>query len=355
MGQSAPMRRRLALLARAASPMGLALLLAACASDAPQDTLDPAGPSARTIDNLFIPVFWVAVVVFVLVEGIIVYAVVRFRRRDGDADRAEDPPQLHGNIRLEVGWTVLPALILAVIAVFTVPTIFALSEQPDDALEVKVEGQKYWWGFTYPDQPLVPGGGIVTANELHVPAGRPVSLELRSNDVIHSFWVPRLNGKRDVVPGRVQTWSLEADRPGVYSGQCAEYCGTSHANMRIKVVAHDAAGWEGWVGDMQQDPVPPDSGPAAEGFALFAQRGCAGCHQVDGSYEEVAPDAPPAPNLTHLFARDCFAGCTYDLNDRNEMEAWLRDPQRKPGSLMVIGELTEEDIDKLYAYLRTLD
>lgn len=333
------------------------VVLAGCASDAPQDMLQPEGPYARTLDNLFNPIFWVAVLVFVVVEGVIVYSVVKWRHR-GDADGGEMPAQLHGNTRLEIGWTILPALVLAGVAVFTVPVIFELNAEPvkGEALEVDVTGAQFWWGYDYPAQPdFGITDGIVTANELHIPAGQRVYLTLESVDVIHSFWAPKLNGKRDVVPGRTHHWLLEADEPGVYSGQCAEFCGLSHANMRLKVVAHDAAGWDAWVEDMQQEPVEPVSGLAAEGFTLFQQRGCSGCHVVEGAYDEVADDAPAAPDLTHLFSRDCFAGCIYDLNDRNELEAWLRDPQRKAGSKMVIGELTEADIDALYAYLETLE
>jgi cytochrome c oxidase subunit 2 len=334
-----------------------ALAVAGCADDAPNDTLDPAGPEAETIADLSNYVFIVAGVVFVIVQALIVYAVLKFRRRRDDTDE-ELPDQIHGNIRLELGWTILPALVLGLVALFTVPVIFDLNDEPEGAMQVDVWGQKYWWGYEYPDQELVPGGGIVTANELHIPAGEPVYLTLRSRDVIHSFWTPRLNGKRDVVPGRTHTWTIEADEPGVYAGQCGEYCGTSHANMNLKVVAHDAEGFARWVEDNQEpaeELAEDDESPEGLGYALFQQRGCAGCHEVDGVWEEVAEDAPPAPNLTHLYDRECFAGCIYDLNDRNEVEAWLRNPQRKAGSLMVIGELTEEDIDNLYAYLRTLE
>lgn len=330
----------------------LALALAGCAADAPQDSLDPAGPAARSIDGLFQPVMVVAAIVFVVVQVLIVVMVVKFRRREETEDTF--PDQLHGNTRLEVGWTILPALVLAVVAVFTVPVIFELNEEPDEALRVDVTGSKYWWAYEYEDQDLVPGGGIVTANELHIPAGEPVYLSMTSTDVIHSFWAPRLNGKRDVVPGRIHTWTMEADEPGVYSGQCAEFCGTSHANMRLKVVAHDAAGWDAWVASQQELPEIPTEGAAAQGYEVFGQL-CATCHVVDGQYDEVADTSPNSPNLTHLFSRDCFAGCIYDLNDRNEVEAWLRNPQRKAGSLMVIGALSEEQIDQLYAYLTTLD
>jgi cytochrome c oxidase subunit 2 len=336
---------------RWAGLVGLALVLAACASDAPQDSLDPAGPEARQIDNLFNPVMIVAAIVFFLVQGLILFAVIKFRRKEGDD---EFPDQVHGNTRLEIGWTILPALVLGVVAIFTVPVIFDLMDEPEDALQIEVTGQKYWWGYTYGEGSGATERAFSTANELHIPVDTPVFLTLHSNDVIHSFWAPRLNGKRDVVPGRTHTWTLQADEPGAYSGQCAEFCGTSHANMRLKVVAHTQADYETWLQQQQAEPAVPASGAEAVGHELFQQKGCAGCHAVDGQWDEVAEDSPPAPNLTHLFSRTCFAGCIYDL-DRNELEAWLRDPQRKAGSLMVIGELSEAEIDNLYAYLRTLE
>jgi cytochrome c oxidase subunit 2 len=331
------------------------VFLTSCAKDAPQDIFQPEGKYARKIDNLQRPIFYIAGVVFVLVEALIVIAIIKYRQRPSDDEDAL-PDQLHGNFKLEIGWTILPALILAVVAAVTLPVIFDLASKPKDALDVTVYGQKYWWGYEYPGQEQfgIAEKGIRTANELHIPAGVTVDMTLRSRDVIHSFWAPKLNGKRDVVPGRVHHWKLEADKPGVYSGQCAEFCGTSHAFMRIKVVAHDKASWDTWVATMQAPDEKPTSGLAAEGYELFNQKGCKGCHQIDGEYEEVASDAPAAPNLTKLFTRDCFAGCIYDLDDRNELEAWLRNPQRKAGSLMVIGQLNEEEIDRLYAYLSTL-
>ncbi|MEN3274070.1 MAG: cytochrome c oxidase subunit [Actinomycetota bacterium] len=331
------------------------LFLTACAKDAPQDIFQPEGKYARKIDHLQRPVFYIAGVVFVLVEALVVIAIVKFRQKPDD-DEDELPAQMHGNFKLEIGWTIVPALILAVVAAVTMPVIFELTSTPKQALQVNVYGQKYWWGYEYPGQTQygIEKAGIRTANELHIPAGVTVEMTLRSRDVIHSFWAPKLNGKRDVVPGRTHYWKLEADHPGVYSGQCAEFCGTSHAFMRIKVVAHDQASWQKWVEEMQVPSTKPTSGLAAEGYELFAQKGCKGCHQIDGQYEEVAKDSPAAPNLTKLFTRDCFAGCIYDLDDRNELEAWLRNPQRKAGSLMVIGQLNEDEIDRLYAYLSTL-
>ena len=338
----------------AALGLALTVVLAGCASNAPQDTLKPAGKYSREIDHLFKPVFLVAVVVFVLVQGLVLFSVLKFRRKKDDDD-TEFPNQIHGSTKLEIGWTILPAVILGAVAIFTIPVLFDLNSHPKDSMNVTVYAQKYWWGYQYTPQT---GYGIdkeiTTANELHIPAKTKIYLTLESKDVIHSFWAPRLNGKHDVVPGRKHTWLLEADQPGVYSGQCAEFCGTSHANMRLKVVVHDQAGWAKWVQTMETPDQKPTSGLAAEGYDLFQQKGCSGCHQIDGEYQETKAGNPPAPNLTKLFTRDCFAGCIYDLNDRNEVEAWLRNPQRKAGSLMVIGQLSEPEIDRLYAYLQTL-
>jgi cytochrome c oxidase subunit 2 len=332
--------------------LALTLIVAGCASNAPQDTLKPAGKYSRQIDHLFKPVFMIAVLVFVFVEGLVLVAVIKFRRKDDDD--GEFPSQLHGNFKLEIGWTILPAVILAAVAAVSIPVLFDLNSHPKHAMNVHVTAQKYWWAYDYsPQGAFGIDKQITTANELHIPAGIPIYLTLTSKDVIHSFWAPRLNGKHDVVPGRVHTWLLEADKPGVYSGQCAEFCGTSHANMRLKVVAHDPASWTKWVTTMEAPDVKPTSGLAAEGYALFQAKGCSGCHRVDGQWNEVAKSSPSAPNLTKLFTRDCFAGCIYDLNDRNEVEAWLRNPQRKAGSLMKIGQLSEDEIDRLYAYLRT--
>ncbi|MCU1378794.1 MAG: cytochrome c oxidase subunit [Acidimicrobiales bacterium] len=336
--------------------LALTLIVAGCASNAPQDTLKPEGKYARQIDNLFKPVFLIAVVVFILVEGLVLFSVLKYRRRSDDLDEPADfPEQIHGSTKLEIGWTILPAVVLGLVAIVTIPVIFTLNSHPKGSMDITVTGQKYWWAYDYPTQPDVGiTKAITTANELHIPAGKTVYLSLKSKDVIHSFWAPRLNGKRDVVPGRVHTWLLQADKPGVYSGQCAEFCGTSHANMRLKVVAHDPASWDKWVATMEAPLTKPTSGLAAEGYTLFQQKGCSGCHKVDGQWDEVAAGNPSAPNLTKLFTRDCFAGCIYNLDDRNELEAWLRNPQRKAGSLMKIGQLSEDEIDRLYAYLQTL-
>ena len=215
----------------------LALALAGCASDAPQDTFKPEGPQARHIDNLIIPVFAVAGVVFVVILAGCLYIALKFRARDDD-DYDDMPKQIHGNVKAEIGWTIIPALILVGVAVPTVVGVFKLNEDPPpDALHVEVIGQQWWWEYRYDIDDDGQFDDIVTANDLVIPAGREVALTITARDVIHSFWVPRLNGKRDAVPNRDHPWKLEADEPGEFLGQCTEYCGLSHAEMRIKAIA----------------------------------------------------------------------------------------------------------------------
>ena len=334
--------RRLSRLRLAAPLLGLALFTSACAANAPQDTNRPEGPIARQLDRLFDPVFLVAAVIFVLVQGLVLYVSIRYRSRS-DADA---PKQIHGHTALEITWTIIPALILAVIGVFTVATVFDINEieKGPDVLTVDVVGHQWWWEYDYKDL------DIVTANELHIPTGRRVELNLKSVDVIHSFWAPRLAGKVDVVPGRVNTMALEADRPGVYLGQCVEFCGIAHSRMRLRVVAQSPEDFEQWTLAQQRPAAAVGSSDAAEGAELFQSRGCTGCHTVEG-----VSDAKIGPNLTHLHSRATFAGSLFDLTDQN-LRKWLRDPQKeKPGNLMKLPvPLKEEEITKLIAYLRTL-
>jgi cytochrome c oxidase subunit 2 len=324
----------------------LAGSLTACVNNGPQDALKPAGPDARKLDTLFKPVFWIAVVVFVLVEGLVLYCVIRFKARSDD----DAPVQVHGNFRAELGWTIAPAILLLVVGVFTIKTIFDVNRVPKgaDVVQVDVTGHRWWWEYQYP------GIGVTTANELHIPVGRPVAITLTSGDVIHNFWPPRLAGKVYAIPGRHNHMALQADKPGVYYGQCAEYCGASHANMRLRVVAMSATDWDTWVRDQKAGPATSAStttstDPAAQGAALFLSKGCAGCHAISGF---AAGNV--GPNLTHLQSRDCFAGCLFDMNDQN-LRRWLRNPPgEKPGSVMPNLNLSETEITQLIAYLDTL-
>jgi cytochrome c oxidase subunit II len=371
-------RRRRRLLAAA---LALPLVLGACASNAPLDTLQPAGSESRTIHNLVVPVFLIAGVVFVAVMGGVLYVAWRFRRRDGDDDL---PEQVHGNTKLEVGWTILPAVVLAFVAVFTVSTIIDLANQPDDALEVQVIGNQWWWEYRYD----LDGDGsydeIVTATDLVIPAGEPVNLSITSRDVIHSFWIPALNGKKDAVPGRFHPLTIHADEPGVYWGQCTEFCGLSHAYMQMRVVALEPGEFETWAQGQQEPQDAATDELAAQGQETFTNV-CSGCHLVSGHNDDVFdPEGIPlvagaAPNLTHFATRGAFAGGIFDLwldldgngvvdpdeiggrLNRTDLEAWLRNPPAmKPMAAdqergMPNLGLSEEDIDALVAYLETLD
>jgi cytochrome c oxidase subunit II len=350
--------------------LALVILAAACAPNATQDSLKPAGPNAETIDDLFRPVFWIAVGVFVVVEGMLVYLTVRYRHRKG---RREIPPQVHGNQRLEIAWTIVPAIILVGVAIPTISGIYTLAAKPSGrVLEVNVIGHQWWWEFTYP------GLDVTTANVLHIPVGEPVYASLCAagagyeeqpapsgclktatnvgDSVIHSFWVPQLAGKQDVVPGRTNHLVLEADRPGTYTGQCAEFCGLSHADMRLKVIAQPRDEFDAWVRAQQADaPTPADGSLAATGLELFNGQ-CIACHAVQGNPQAVNIGGP---NLTHLMSRDCFAGCIFEVNAAN-LATWLRDPSAVKGGVpggasMPDYNLTDEQIRALVAYLMTLE
>lgn len=296
-------------------------MLAGCADDAPQDTFKPAGPNARTIDDLQRPLFYVAGVVGLIVFAAIGYAIVRFKDRG-----QEMPEQTHGKTWLEILLTVIPALILVGVGIPTVAAVFELDEQSNECV-INVTGQQWWWEYDYSGT----CGGveitepIVTTGELVIPAGTPVLLRITSRDVIHSYWIPALNGKRDAVPGRLHTLRLEADEPGIYMGQCTEFCGLSHARMRQAAVALDVADFQTWVSNQLQpyaDNAPAEGTLAAEGESTFINQ-CARCHQVndllagDGTPVLAEPDlylvSGAAPNLTNLMTRTAIAGWTFDL------------------------------------------
>ncbi len=385
---------------------GFALTLTGCAGNAPQDTWKPSGKYARSIDNLQEPIFVAAGVVGLVVFAAVVYCIVKFRERPG---HDSIPHQSHGNPKVEISLTALSAAILLTVAVPTVNTLFEISNRPKDtALEVTVIGQQWWWEFQY----KTPGmEGIVTATELVIPVGKKVRLSVTSRDVIHSFWIPKLNGKRDAVPNRVQPLNMEATTPGIYEGQCTEYCGLSHANMRQRVVALSDADFATWVANQLKPAAKPAKvkdattgelvdTPQSGGEAAFIAN-CARCHQVNGLVDDKGDPqnskadeqlvSGAAPNLTHLMSRSVFAGGMFDLSlpsaacspktakytaehptgtpdgclNRADLEAWLRNaPAVKPMYSIQNKDklyrgmpnlnLSEADIDKLVAYLTTL-
>lgn len=365
----------------AALALPLVLALGACAKDAPLDTLDPQGPEARTIDNLVNPVFLIAGVVFVFVQGGVLFLAWHFRKRKNDDGSL--PTQVHGNTKLELGWTFLPAVLLAGVGAASVLTILDLDDRPDDAIEVTVVGQQWWWEYRY-DLDHDGEDDIVTANDLVIPAGQPVTLRIQSRDVIHSFWIPALNGKRDAVPGREHPLLLEADEPGVYRGQCTEFCGLSHGFMRMRVVALDEQAYAAWTDNQLNGAAVPTDELAEEGHQIF-RTSCSQCHLVQGEggnediFNGAALVSGAAPNLTHFASRGVFAGAVFDLwrdLDGNgevdldelgkefnvaQLKAWLRNP---PGEKPMAPDgargmpnlnLSEEQIEALVAYLETLE
>ncbi len=348
----------------------LALGLSACqfidpaVDDAPLNSLDPQGPFARTIDGLFWPVFWIATGVFVLVQGAIIVAMVVFRDRPG----RKEPRQIHGNARLEVLWTIIPALILAGIAVPTVRNIFELSECDPAAMRVEVIGHQWWFEYRYSGLEGMPEGATVeTANVMVIPADEEVCAVMTADDVIHNFWIPKLNGKRYLIPGQETVLRLQADEPGTYYGHCAEFCGLSHSLMRAEVRALPRPDFEAWL-DHQLEPaaIPEEGTPEWDGLQLFVNGLCVQCHTVQfeendlGISDNVIPrEAFNGPNLTHFGDqyRTTFAGAVLPEEDETFDEAlkrWLADPpQVKPGSFMPDLALTEAEIDSLIAWLRS--
>jgi cytochrome c oxidase subunit II len=332
MGSRSWKPRRPLLAAAVTVAVAASLVLAGCseANDNRQNSLQPKGPEAQKIDNLFWPIMIIASVIGIAIIIATVYFALKFRYRAGKND---NPKQVHGNTRLEIGWTIVPALLLAVVAVPTISTIFDLAAPPEaDALEVTVVGKQWWWEFEYTD------AKVVTADELVIPAGRQVHLRLKaceadSCNVIHSFWVPELSGTRDVVPGRTNGLTLSADNPGTFLGQCKEYCGLSHANMRFRVIAKTADDFEQWVSEQQQGPAQPmfegegadqqAAGPAQELIATKYQ--CTNCHSFDDSSLTTY-----GPNLTHLASRDFFASATFPLNKKNLVEWVMNAPSMIP-------------------------
>lgn len=323
----------------------LLLLLAACSGSGPQTTLDPAGPIAEEIDQLWLLVFWIAVVVFVLVEAALVISIFRFRERPGDERR---PKQLHGNTRLEIIWTIIPAVLLAGLSVPMLATLFNIREVPEgpDVLTIQVIGHQWWWEFRYPES------GVVTANEMHVPQGRTVVLSMTSEDVIHSFWVPKLGGKRDVIPGRTTRIVFTPDSIGEVYGQCAEFCGESHANMRFRVMVDTPEAFAAWV-DRQRQPAPPaDSLDEQQrlGAQVYMSKGCLACHAIQGVSAGVL-----GPDLTHVGSRTTVASGILP-NTAEGLARWLRNPPaEKPGSLMPMVPMTDDEIGALVAYLLRLN
>ena len=306
----------------------------------------PVSIPAAEIRELAFLVLGLAALIFVVVAGTAAWIILRYRAR-GD-DRRE-PPQIYGSDRIEIAWTVVPFLIVVVLFLVTARYIYGIEgrAQTPDALEVTVVGNQWWWEIRYPKL------GIVTANELHVPAGdegrpAPAFITLQSADVVHSFWVPQLAGKMDVIPNKVNRVWIDPRTPGTYVGQCAEYCGVQHAWMLLRVVVQPRAEFDRWVA--AQRTTAPEDPNVREGARLFASLSCINCHTVRGT----AANGLFGPDLTHLMSRQTL-GAGVTRNDAKNLRAWVEDPAAfKPGALMPAMRLSQNELGHLTAYLLTL-
>jgi cytochrome c oxidase subunit 2 len=299
---------------------------------------NPISPQERDISHLFIGILIAGAAVFALIAVLVVVIAIRFRHREG----TNEPYQEFGRRRLEIAWTIAPAVVLLVILVFTVRTMAAVSPGPGDhPPDLIVTGYQWWWGIQYP------ASGVVTANEIHLPVGRRMLLQLDSADVIHDFWVPQLGRKMDMVPGHTNWLWVEPDKTGTYLGACAEYCGTEHAWMRIRVIVQPQAEFDAWQRQQAQPHAAPTGGDATQGAQLFAQLTCASCHAVAGT----PANARVGPDLTHYGSRDTLGAGVLD-NTPDNLARWLKDPQAvKPGNHMPNLQLTDDQIRALVAYL----
>jgi len=303
---------------------------------------NPASPQSAAIANLFTTIAVVAALIFLIVSGSVLWAAVRFRRRPG----AAEPPQSAGNLKLELTWTIIPILLLAVVALLTVRTMSAADPPHDNAgaAAVIVTGHQWWWAVDYPQ------ANVHTANEIHLPAGERVLFALRSADVIHSFWLPTVARKMDMIPGTDHYLWIEVDEPGVYEGACAEFCGAQHAWMRLRLVVQSRPAYDQWLKDQAQIPAVPTTGDSGGGAQLFQTRTCVNCHAIAGT----TADAHVGPDLTHFASRTTLAGGVL-TNTPEHVARWLADPAAvKPGNHMPNLQLQQDEIRQLVAYLETL-
>lgn len=303
----------------------------------------PASPEALAISNVFILTLIIAGVIFLLVTGLVLYIAFRYRHKDGQAE----PRANFGLTKLEIGWTVGPTVLLAVLFIFTIDSMgqadpaVGQGRQPD----IIVTGHQWWWEIQYPTL------GITTANEIHLPTGRAMLTRVESDDVIHDLWIPQIARKIDMLPGQPNNVWLQASAPGIYLGACAEYCGTQHAKMLVRAIAQPQAEFDAWA-KAQSRPAPHLTTGATEvrGQQLFQQKTCISCHAINGA----AANAQVGPDLTHIASRQTLAAGVL-LNTPPNLAAWIRNPQQiKPGSHMPNLHLTDDEVNALVAYMETL-
>jgi cytochrome c oxidase subunit 2 len=331
---------------------GCSLLFAGAAyAQSPTNMFDPAATPAHSIFDLSMLVLGITLAIFLIVGGMLLYALIRFRQRPEDSSR--EPAQIYGSTQIELSWTVIPVLIVVMLFLTTTRVIMGTQgiSKPDSTMDVTVIGHQFWWEYRYPKL------GIVTANELHIPVSNPKSplptyLTMSSADVDHSFWVPRLAGKTDLIPNRVNTMWIDPPDAGLYLGQCAQYCGTQHAKMLLRVYAQSPADFAVWV-SQQKKPAQTDfSGnpTAAEGQTVFMHNACINCHTISGTIS----NGRFGPDLTHLASRDTLASGAIPNNVEN-LRKWINEPDSiKPGSLMPPMHLNDHDLNAVTAYLAQL-
>lgn len=301
----------------------------------------------HAIHKLGIVVISIAAAIWVVLVSLVIYACVRYRARPHDEEI--EPPQVFGSTEIETAWTIIPILIIIVLFLTTAGVLFAMQEapRPADALEVVVVGHQFWWEFRYPSL------GITAANELHIPAtagpnGQRTYLKLISSDVMHSFWLPRLGGKMDVIPNRINELWMDPQTPGIYVGQCAQFCGVEHAKMLLRVYVDDPNAFETWVKKQQQSAV---NGNDSAGRVVFETHACINCHTIRGT----TANGTFGPDLTHLMSRSTLASGVISNTPKN-LERWIADPDSiKSGSLMPAMRLSPSELQQLTDYLAHLD
>jgi cytochrome c oxidase subunit II len=317
----------------------------------PTNIFDPMATPAHSIFGLSMLVLSVTLGIFLVVASLLLYAVIRFRHRPSDSER--EPAQIYGSNQIELSWTVIPILIVVMLFLSTTRIIWETeaAPRPSGALDVTVIGHQFWWEYRYPKL------GVVTANELHVPVSDPAKptrtyLAMSSADTDHSFWVPRLAGKMDLIPNRLNTMWIDPQEPGLYLGQCAQYCGTQHAKMLLRVYAQSPEDFAAWIEQQKKAADQNLSGNTAaeEGRKVFMQSACINCHTVAGT----VATGRFGPDLTHLASRDTIASGPVQNTPEN-LRQWIADPNSmKPGVLMPSMHLNDHDLDVITTYLTTL-
>jgi cytochrome c oxidase subunit II len=315
----------------------------------PTNIFAPAGTPAHSIFGLSMLVLGITAGLFVVVGGLLLYVLLRFRHRAGDPLSGQEPAQIYGSKQIELSWTVIPILIVVLLFLATARVIFSTerARRPLEAVDVVVIGHQFWWEYRYPKL------GIVTANELHIPVSdpkhpTPTYLTMSSADTDHSFWIPRLAGKTDLIPNKVNTMWIDPQEPGLYLGQCAQYCGAQHAKMLLRVYADRPAEFSAWIAQQKQTAIQAPG--AAMGQAVFQRNACISCHTVKGT----VATGRFGPDLTHVASRDTIASGAVPNTPAN-IRAFVGDPAHfKPGALMPPMHLNEQDLDAVTAYLTTL-